>query len=162
MFLPPRAGFPRSSRRRRARLSSLTPQIRGEELAQGTDPRASGAADPPHTADPALRVLSVPGPVTADTPKGVPRWLCILGRPWVSLQTLAVLKPQGRLLFLSFLVSLLGVCLLVSLSLVFLSWLSLSHSFIPSSIPTRNSHSALPRGSIVFKSTGPGQGSHFN
>lgn len=158
MFLTPRAGFPRSSRRRRARLSSLTPQIRGEELAQGPDP---GAPRPAHCR-PRPSVLSVPGPVTADTPKGVPRWLCILGRPWVSLQTLAVLKPQGRLLFLSFRVSLLGVCLLVSVSLVFLSWLSLSHSFIPSFIPPRNSHSALPRGSTVFKSTGPGQGSHSN
>lgn len=74
----------------------------------------------------------------------------------------SVLKPQGRLLFLSFPVSLLGVCLLVSLSLVFLSWLFLSHSFIPSFIPPRHSHSALPRGSTVCESTDPCHSSHLN
>lgn len=143
----PRAGSPRSSERRRARRSSLTPQTRGEEFAPGPTPECPRPASPAHlrprpSAPPpcqSLRTLprAFPGGPLPRAGLGLCRHFQV---PILSFRF--SVKGPGLGSVLSFPVSLL--CVSVSLChFLFFFWVFLLHSFIHSS---RKLPRALPRG----------------
>lgn len=107
LFLSPRAGFPRSSKKKTCTTLSLTPQIRGEERPGQTLESRPAEPRTPQTAP--FGSLSVLSGSLRTLPRAFPGGPQGHGEALGRLQTTcnfpasrsgSVLKPQGRLLFL--------------------------------------------------------------